>query len=594
MPQSRKSLSLQEYQREFDAVSLDVLPSPFCYTADPRFLYATAAYNDAYAALLAGIRERKGLSLLTGESGTGKTTLLSLLTSALDETIPVVLLHHLPQTFAEFISTLCDHLSLHSNKDTTDVQFDLLDDYLRARAFRGEPVVLFIDNAHRLDPSTLGHLETLLNRRGLGGNPLQVILAGQPQLEIMLRLPEARTVAKRVAVHCRLPRLTDEEVAAFIHHRLRTANWPQEHLFSPAAIARIIAHSRGVPHWINTICDSALRAAYASGHKTISESLIEEVVPSLRLQERETSNDSLPLPWNQVYSTQRPTFPPARQSWRDLQDLRTRLLRVSRKMFVVAFSAFLLLAGLSVWNRVTPSLGEKLFQYVQMAVTTLVGWNLWPFPAERNLRPVNPSRRASGTMALQTQPPTEKLSSAPQTQAQNPSRSRERRPMNASRPSVRGRVRSPVSSSTSRALLRSIEKGDVAAANRLLSSGVTVNARTKEGWTALILAAQQDLPNLARTLITRGANVNVRDKQGQTALIHAARKGHRQTVELLVNQGANVSVKDRTGRTALQYAQSPSPTPHAGDDKNEDYRAIAALLRQVQDRSVSETDKAAP
>src|SRR5688572_29046004 len=150
MSQPHKSLSSQEYYREFEAVNPSSSPSPFGHTTDPRFLYATTAYNEAYAALLAGIRERKGLLTLAGEPGTGKTTLLHLLTAALDATVPVVLIHHPPQTFAEFVFTLCDHLSLQSSTDTTEAQLDLLEDYLRDRAFRGDPVVLLVDNAHVL------------------------------------------------------------------------------------------------------------------------------------------------------------------------------------------------------------------------------------------------------------------------------------------------------------------------------------------------------------------------------------------------------------------------------------------------------------
>ena len=98
MSQTRKLHSPQDHSLDLGAV--DSPPSPFRHTTDPRFLYANAAYNEVYAALLAGIRERKGLLILTGEPGTGKTTLLHLLASAFDDTIPVVLIHHPPQTFA--------------------------------------------------------------------------------------------------------------------------------------------------------------------------------------------------------------------------------------------------------------------------------------------------------------------------------------------------------------------------------------------------------------------------------------------------------------------------------------------------------------
>lgn len=594
MSQPRQSLSSQEYYRDSEAVTSSSPPSPFCHTPDPRFLYATAAYNEAYAALLAGIRERKGLLILTGEPGTGKTTLLHLLISALDDTVPIVFIHHPPQTFAEFVFTLCDHLSLQSSKDTTEAQLDLLEDYLRARAFRGDPVVLLIDNAHLLDSSALGHLETLLGSRGSNKDRLQMILAGQPQLEMALKLPDIRTLAKRVATHCRLSRLTEEEVALFIQHRLHTAGWTQENPFSPAAIARIAHHSRGVPQRINAICDSVIRAADAAGHKTISESLVEEVVPSLQFTEPETFSDAAPLPWLPGQQAQRLAFPPMRQSWRDLQDLRTRLLRISRRMFVVAFSAFLLLAGFSAWNRIASSSAEGLLQHMQAAIATLGGRNWWPFTPERNIRPANPPHRSGDEFAKQAQPFAEEPPAILQPQIQKPTRSSERRRVKAPRSSIQRRTRSPVRSTNSRTLLKSLEKGDVSAANRLLSSGVAVNARNKEGWTALILAAQRNLSDVARTLITRGADVNARDKQGQTPLIHAARKGHRQTVELLVNQGADVTAKDRASRTALMYAQDPPPVPEAGHEKSEDYEAIAALLRQAAGADPAATEETVP
>jgi ankyrin repeat protein len=133
----------------------------------------------------------------------------------------------------------------------------------------------------------------------------------------------------------------------------------------------------------------------------------------------------------------------------------------------------------------------------------------------------------------------------------------------------------------------------VSTAHRLLSAGAAANARTKEGWTALILAAQRNLVELATTLLTRGADVNARDKQGRTALMHAVRQGHRQMVELLVQQGADVAATDRDGWTALMYAQSPSPPPAGSAEHSEDYQAIAALLRQAEDNRLPEPEKVA-
>ena len=594
MPERVIVSSLPEHRQEANALGCDALASPFRQGHDARFLYVNAMYNQIYATLLTVIRERKGLAVLTGEAGTGKTTLLHLLTASLDETSTVAFIQDPPRTFADLVFMLCDQLSVRSGEDLTTARLALLEEHLRARAFRGETTTVVVDDAHTLDLSLFDHLQALLNLQGQNGNLLSLILAGHPQLERLLALPVAQPLAQRIAVRCQLTPLPAEEVEAFIQHRLRTATWPQTDLFSPAAIASIASHSRGLPQRINIMCESALRAAYAAGEKTISEALIEGIVATVHFPEPDPLTTVGAVQWAPNAPDQRPTVPPLRQSWRDRQDVRTRLLGVSRMMFVVSLGAFFLLAGVSVWKRIPSFSTDGLVRHVQMAVATLVGGNVWSVPPARNVGPAGPLQRSASTMALQTQPLPEEPSSVLQPQAPHPSGSHARRKGKAAHSSVRARTHSPIPSPPSRALLRSVEHGNVSTANRLLSAGAAANARTKEGWTALILAAQRNLFDLANTLLTRGADVNARDTQGRTALMHAAREGHRQTVELLVNQGADVSATDRAGWTALMYAQSPPPTPEVSPEKSEDYQAIATLLQQAADTSDPEPEKAAP
>jgi general secretion pathway protein A len=341
-------------------------------------LYVNAAYNQTYITLLASIRERKGLTVLTGESGTGKTTLLHLLTASLDDTVSVVFLQQLPRTFAEFVVTLCNQLSLRSREDSMTARLELIEDHLRARAFRGETTALVVDNAHTLDQLTLNHLQTLLDFQGLHGNLLSLILAGHQQLGMTFAQPEMQTFARRIAVHCHLSPLPEEDVEAFIRYRLQTAGWTQQYLFSLAAVARIARHSRGVPQHINTICDKTLRAAYASGRKIISSQLVDEVMSKLQLRQEKTMTDTPPFQPTTTLPIERLGFPPTRQSWRALQRLRTRLVRIGKKMIAVGLAAFLLFASLVAWNQVSSSSRDGFFSRIRTALPSRILWPALP------------------------------------------------------------------------------------------------------------------------------------------------------------------------------------------------------------------------
>jgi general secretion pathway protein A len=256
--------------------------NPFNVTPNPKYFYTNPVYQEAYATLLYGIRERKGFIVLSGEVGTGKTTLLRRLMDNREENVRLVFFYNTTLTFEDLVSFACDELGLAARGGRLQ-KIQALNEFLIAQSKNGGTVVLLVDEAQNLTDDVLENLRLLSNLETANEKLLQIVLVGQSELEVKLNQPQLRQIKQRVALHCRLDRLKEREVAPFINYRLRVAGYEQENLFTSEALREIAGYSRGIPRLINILCDNALLTAYAMAVKKISAEVIGEVAHDLLL-----------------------------------------------------------------------------------------------------------------------------------------------------------------------------------------------------------------------------------------------------------------------------------------------------------------------
>ena len=238
---------------------------PFAITPDPRYLYMSPRHREAMAHLLYGVTEPGGFVTLTGEVGTGKTTLCRSLLEQLESPVDVALVLNPCLTGLELLATICDEFHVAYPNDGTSLKLlvDALHRYLLDTNSRGRHAVLIIDEAQHLAPQVLEQIRLLTNLETSKEKLLQVILIGQPELAGLLERPELRQVAQRVTARYHLLPFSERETHAYIRHRLKVAG-ARDAVFTPGALRRVHRLSTGVPRLINVICDRALLGAYAN------------------------------------------------------------------------------------------------------------------------------------------------------------------------------------------------------------------------------------------------------------------------------------------------------------------------------------------
>lgn len=259
---------------------------PFSATPDPRFFYENCMYREAFATLLYGVRERKGFIVLTGEVGTGKTTLLRRLMDELTGTVRFVFFYNTTLTFSELVDVVCSELEIPVEGFPLVKKLRLLNEFLISEAARGGSVVLLLDEAQNLSPEVLENLRLISNLETSREKLLQIVLVGQPELHAKLDDPALRQVRQRIAMRFKLKPVPDEEIEAFIQHRLRVAGRSRKDLFTIDAIGRIAVYTNGIPRLVNIICDAALLLGYGSGARMVTGEMIDEVAGDLELKPR--------------------------------------------------------------------------------------------------------------------------------------------------------------------------------------------------------------------------------------------------------------------------------------------------------------------
>ncbi|MGH7797051.1 MAG: AAA family ATPase [Candidatus Binatia bacterium] len=281
--------------------------SPFNVTPDPRFFYTNPVYQEAFAALRYGIEAKKGFIVITGEVGTGKTTLLRKLMRNLGDTIHSVFIFNTLLSFPELLQLILHDLSLAPKEPSKVAMHQELNDYLIKQLKQGHVVSVLIDEAQNLSDEALEGLRLLSNLETDQEKLLQIVLMGQPELKTKLDRPGLRQLKQRVAFQCRLAPLKDEEVGRYIDFRLRTVGYAGKDLFQPDAVQQIAFYSRGIPRLINIICDNALLIAYAGSQKIISADIIKEVGRDLRLGSEVQVTDAETIPTLSESNTARDT-----------------------------------------------------------------------------------------------------------------------------------------------------------------------------------------------------------------------------------------------------------------------------------------------
>jgi general secretion pathway protein A len=249
---------------------------PFAITPDPRYLYLSERHAEALAHLLYGINEAGGFVQLTGEVGTGKTTIVRSLLAQTPRNAEIALILNPRMTAPEFLLTICEELgigvpdsALGSLKDLVDILSHYL---LRAHA-AGKRVVLVVDEAQNLSPAVLEQVRLLTNLETNTQKLLQIILIGQPELRELLARNELRQLAQRITGRYHLSPLSRDETLAYVRHRLRVAGATTD-IFSPAALAEVFRLSQGVPRVINVICDRSLLGAYSLDRHRVTGPLV--------------------------------------------------------------------------------------------------------------------------------------------------------------------------------------------------------------------------------------------------------------------------------------------------------------------------------
>ena len=249
---------------------------PFAITPDPRYLYLSERHAEALAHLLYGINEAGGFVQLTGEVGTGKTTIVRSLLAQTPKNAEIALILNPRMTAPEFLLTICEEIgigvpdaSMESLKDLVDI----LSHYLLKAHAGGRRVVLVVDEAQNLAPAVLEQVRLLTNLETNTQKLLQIILIGQPELRELLGRNELRQLAQRITGRYHLHPLSRDETAAYVRHRLRVAGATSD-IFSGAALSEIYRLSVGVPRVINVICDRALLGAYSMDRHRVTGPLV--------------------------------------------------------------------------------------------------------------------------------------------------------------------------------------------------------------------------------------------------------------------------------------------------------------------------------
>ena len=272
---------------------------PFNVTPDPKFLYLTAAHREALASMLYGITERRGYIAITGEVGTGKTTLIYTLLNQLSDKVRAVCVFHTAVTFEQLLRTILSELNLpcDGSKDELLRNFKT---FLRERLAHDKITALIIDEAQNVPAEVLEEIRLLSNLETEKEKLLQIVFVGQPEFERKLDSEHLRQLKQRIVMRRTIPPLTQKEIIEYIEHRLKLVGSSTSAVFTAEALSLICKYSQGMPRTINTICDNAFLLGYGLSKKQIDGNTILEALQDMAISVVKPA-DQLPVAAPAIY-----------------------------------------------------------------------------------------------------------------------------------------------------------------------------------------------------------------------------------------------------------------------------------------------------
>src|SRR5246127_1840150 len=262
--------------------------NPFNVNPDPRYLLLTTQIEEGLTGLMYGIQTRKGFLTLTGEVGTGKTTLVNRLLDWLHHrNARTAFLFNSRMNSSQLFDFILAEFEIQCDSKSKSQQLMKLNHWLLDRYRAGETVVLIIDEAQNLTYPVLEEIRLLTNLETSTDKLLQIVLSGQPELEEKLKLPQLRQLRQRIMLRCKTSPLTKEQTHQYIAERLKIAGANGVPIFSQEAMDVVHRYSRGIPRVVNLLCEHALGNAYVEEQRPIQPSLVEEIAQEFQLHEVE-------------------------------------------------------------------------------------------------------------------------------------------------------------------------------------------------------------------------------------------------------------------------------------------------------------------
>jgi general secretion pathway protein A len=271
---------------------------PFTIAPNPRFLFLSTQHQEALDHLRYGIQERMGFVVLTGEVGTGKTTLLRSLLDSLGGDTDTAFVFNTRISAKQLLKQILTDLGQEAAGLEKEEMVEALNEFLLGQLQRQRNTVVVIDEAQNLGPEVLEELRLLSNLETEDAKLLQILLVGQPELNYLLNLPQLRQLRQRITVMYHLQPLSLEETGEYIRHRLAVAGARRTDLFTVEAVQGIHFYARGYPRLINILCDRSLLAAYADERSQVDRELVDEVQREMEFPGAGRGGDGRPTGWS--------------------------------------------------------------------------------------------------------------------------------------------------------------------------------------------------------------------------------------------------------------------------------------------------------